>query len=736
MEYISPAGTIKDPLVHYKPKPATSDSEDDNDSGASNITLLSLYSGTTERGGQAVTQATAIPDYREWILRSIFDLNYRLSDLKGRDSLFTAPERETRPAFVLLDQEMSSMEIAHVLHVLCAEQVRKIRATLPTSMTFRELWGKDVLDLADYFNSDAGAYAKLLQKGVREADLQQAIVWQLITGPESEKLLMRLTGSSSPDQKEGYSINEFKHAYYKRDGEFLSNGPGTRKFKLANIGGATAWPGNLPNEWENDKTIIYCNLHDPPHKLDDPSKTAAVRAAAPRGRVHVLKQGMLRRMFCDFVNVFQRYLEMRKKRPWYPQYLHFGLRGKRGSHQEAIERKKFELVNYGSFQKPFDLETKTRPIPVPDGWTRGSPWKSPFADFGEEYDRKYDDASMYWLQKDGNPWPVLSEDTIYEEYAWIDLTLNDGVLQYFGRKHRGFTFSEALFMYNSNEKVFLLPQVLPSSFSAWISARAELKSFFEKVGAGKPGMELMLEGLDQDRYRTRSGMKKLKVKPKPGQQPTYSFEPISIYRKVDTVRFRQDAGLISERFHKSTVVADRNVNIEKGGEIWHWKEYCISLHGAVEPKRLKTVMEQWNQNGLLNLYKGNNHVVNRYTIWVAGQDLYPSNRGNWEIGPLATRALYECWDPEEDPLAAAAAAAVALALASKCSISPDNAELAAAQTGYIQAAAAVTEATDQIQQEVKNGTTMSRDWSIVAKAVMAAELAAWATFKKAKARSK
>jgi hypothetical protein len=676
---------------------------------------------STAASDRTYGRATIVQNYANWINKAI-DMHSLEKSAAGTNVRY-----KTRPSLAFLDVKITQREISHVLHALCAEEMRALRQKTNTSsanpsaqrekLSFRELWGEDMVDLEKYFGESKDAYENLLNKctengvlpSIAEAHIQQAIVWQLVTGEHTEEILLEMVTADIEEDSvpnEGVSLNKFKSVAYLKSATELRNQAGTRKFKIAYIGGSDAWPGGQPRKVAKDKTVITCDrVHlpgEPPyrHGLDDPGFVpVCFSAAAGWTCQNILQPYMLRHMFCDFVRKFQAYMSMRQMRPWYPQYLAFAATQPTRRTEGMLEAiYSPPLPSYGLPGLRLSTYDQNGTVVNDEGLdvlreTRAW-WKSNLGDG--------DGSVRYrWLQEDGTPWPALGEKTMYEEYAWIN--------QYEGG---AVPFSEALFMCNNDEQVFNPAE------NKWIGYRDVFNATVNRYVTGN--RKIAIDGVEQDRLR---------------QTMIHEDFTKPVYAIGDRVFVRhQDGNRLSERFFSGTVrryrVIEKNERdvvakhkgfkiplkirhveavfgqtAEMSSELWHWGEYYVEYDDTTLPPadRVNRACADAEEKG-------------RYAM---GQNLWP--RGEGKVNALRTRALYECTNPAKKPAPALPGGKIKEKIKERCPISPTDKGVIAAAANAMQGLASLVPLEVKVTRAANSRTPPSRPrWrAIVAEAISA-----------------
>lgn len=662
--------------------------------------LLAIHRATSAvQNRYSISIHTSISYYANWIQKAI--------ETHDREKLAAAgtPAHEERPSLTTLDSGITRAEIAHVLHVLCAEEMRALRlktrkpAAGPVSpasagrkvspaakeepLTFHELWGEDVVDLEKYFETE-GAYESLLDRAVdagvkrdvAEAHVQQAIAWQLVTGKHTEEVLLEMVTDDVEQEDtedhidEGASVNKFKSVAYLKSAAELRNESGTRKFALSRIGGGAAWPEGQPRKWADDDTVITCDkAGHGRHELDQPEFAVASIETAGWTCNNILKPGLRRYMFCDFVRKFQSYLKVRRMWPWYPQYLAFARTQPTPRTLGMLEKISPDPADYGppgARTSSYSPDGSTRDLlpgfPVQGlshtaqaRWYWDSSNKKPSTIPGIPEFRK---GHMYWLQKDGTPWPVVGEKTMYEEYSWIFQELGG----YESRGGKGLTFSEFLFAYNNDESVQRNTTV-PGQ-TQWIKIRTEAEKVRDPEFKGKitlfastdclrqsmihedyvkpaydigdPVFVRRVDGNDTSERVFSGTVRRYRSVPKNDRDLMMIYDDGDGVATTRRLKIFQIAGVL-EKFPNFPITRFEQA-------IWHWGEYYVEFDELTPPPA--------------GMVRQERAALEEKGCYLMGQDLWP--RGLGKVNALRSRALYECSDPPKKPAVGTAAVAVAV----------------------------------------------------------------------------
>lgn len=385
--------------------------------------------------------------------------------------------------------ELSTAEIRHVICQTRLQALRELQALIGKGW-----WdGTTPLDVAAYFTA-RGAYARLLALAppplvgeVRKL-LQLTVAWAGASGPHTEKTLQKILCDPLADPST--TITRFKDVAFFVTGGKLQNELKTQVFDLENIGGAEAWTSTAAQPAPSAWPLEWPNTPQPrPVAKDLPFYIPTGSANVP-GAMHIVSRPLREKMHCDLVANLRKYLALRRVRPWLTRYLQFFDANKRehrlSSMLETSETSTGSSYVVGDSKTPSVYVKPSKKSNRPNTYTyeEDGPvlddddvYHPPYSDDEFEYTGvktelissanwwvdapkissafeppagtagtkkpEYADPAMFWMQPNGDPWPDLTEKTLYERYAWVPM--EDG--------GEPITFDHALFLAKTNEIV-------------------------------------------------------------------------------------------------------------------------------------------------------------------------------------------------------------------------------------------------------------------------------------------
>ena len=474
--------------------------------------------------------------------------------------------------------EHLDLSIAEVRHVICQTRLQALREL--QALIGKDWWdGTTPLDVAAYFGA-AGAYAGLLARAPLplrakvEKLLQLTVAWAGASGPHTEKTIQNILCDPAADAST--SITRFKDVAFFVSGGKLRNELGTQTFDLANIGGAAAWTsssGTQPSAWP----LNWPPLPLPQPVVPDLPFYIPIGPAGVRGPTHILSRPLREKMHCDFVKNLRKYLALRRARPWLSRYLQFVHADLKRKHRlsgmleykpltadenfdPATGRARSSYVVGDDPKTPsvyLDLPERTHwTLSISANWWVNAKYVSPTLPDKPDYA----DPSMFWMQLNGDPWPDLTEKTLYERYAWIPLEDGGG---------EPITLDQALFISKTNEILF--------RSSSPIVALSWLHAFLESVIKNISILRGIIEESTREMHVHETEIQSVY------QKSVYAIQyagTIAENRFPATVSYYTVVPRTKRNFFKHDITRDKHigaVNTYHNLETWYPVEYGVTI---------------------------------------------------------------------------------------------------------------------------------------------------------------